>query len=248
MLPRDRLKSPEQALEHPAEMRAAPPSGEGCAAELRGFGPVGILAILVIVLSGNVLAGNILVPLGAVLALVWVWWSRTPWREIGYVRPASWTHVLVIGLAFGVAFKFLMKAIVMPLVAANPINPAYHYLAGNRAMLPAALWAMIVAGFAEETVFRGYLFERLGKLFGPGAGAKALIVLLTSAWFGFGHYADQGLAGAEQATITGLVFGTIFAVTGRIWTPMFAHAAFDLTALAIIYWNLESAVAHLVFR
>jgi hypothetical protein len=29
---------------------------------------------------------------------------------------------------------------------------------------------------------------------------------------------------------------------------MFAHAAFDLTAVAIIYWNLESEVAHLVFK
>jgi len=28
---------------------------------------------------------------------------------------------------------------------------------------------------------------------------------------------------------------------------MFAHAAFDLTALAVIYWNLESKVAHLIF-
>ena len=29
---------------------------------------------------------------------------------------------------------------------------------------------------------------------------------------------------------------------------MVAHSAFDLTALAIIYWNLESKVAHWVFR
>jgi len=29
---------------------------------------------------------------------------------------------------------------------------------------------------------------------------------------------------------------------------MAAHAAFDLTALAIIYWNVESAVAHLIFN
>ena len=29
---------------------------------------------------------------------------------------------------------------------------------------------------------------------------------------------------------------------------MFAHAAFDLTALAVIYWNLESKVAHLIFK
>jgi len=44
------------------------------------------------------------------------------------------------------------------------------------------------------------------------------------------------------------VFGTIFAVTGWIWMLMLAHAAFDLTALAMIYWNLESNVAHLLFK
>ncbi len=73
-------------------------------------------------------------------------------------------------------------------------------------------------------------------------------MLLTSVWFGAEHYAVQGLAGAEQATIVGLVFGTIFAVTGRIFVLMVAHAPFDLTALAMIYWNLESKVAHHVFK
>jgi uncharacterized protein len=142
-----------------------------------------------------------------------------------------------------------MKAIVMPLLGAEPINPAYHYLVRNTSALPATLFVMIVvAGFGEETVFRGYLFERLGKLFGSGVRAKAFIVLLTAVWFGALHYSDQGLAGAEQAVITGLVFGTIFAITGRIWMLMCAHAAFDVTAVAIIYWNIESKVAHLVFR
>ena len=92
------------------------------------------------------------------------------------------------------------------------------------------------------------MFERFGKLFGRGTGATISIVVLTSVWFGLSHYSVQGLAGTEQATIFGFVFGTIFAVTGRIWMLMFAHAAFDLTAYAIIYLNLESAVAHLVFK
>lgn len=48
------------------------------------------------------------------------------------------------------------------------------------------------------------MFARFGKLFGPGVWAKA--------------------------TIFGLVFGTIFAVTDRIWMLMFAHAAFDARA------------------
>jgi membrane protease YdiL (CAAX protease family) len=54
--------------------------------------------------------------------------------------------------------------------------------------------------------------------------------------------------GVQQATIVGLVFGTLFAITGEIWMVMIAHAAFDVTAVAMIYWNLETAVAHLVFK
>jgi hypothetical protein len=197
-----------------------------------------------------IFAGNLVVlPLSAVLALLWAWRSRTPWGEIGFARPGSWTRSLAVGIALGLAFKLLMKAIVMPLLGADPINQAYHYLVGNRAALPRVLYAVTVgAGFGEETLFRGYLFERLGKLFGPGVGAKALIVLLTAGWFGLLHYPDQGLAGAEQATIVGLVFGTIYAATGRLWMLMWAHAAFDLTAVAIIYWNLETRLAHLVFK
>lgn len=235
---------PQPGLKRSIEAGATPPSDDRLAARLRGFGPLGLLAILVI-LAGN----SVVVPLSAVLVLAWASLSRTPWREIGYVRPKSWAATVAAGIAFGIAFKFLMKAIVMPLLGADPINHAYHYLAGNRAAIPATMFAMIVgAGFGEETVFRGYMFERFGKLFGPGVGAKTSIVLLTSVWFGLVHYSAQGLAGAEQATIVGLVFGAIFAFTGRIWMLMCAHAAFDLTAYAMIYWNLESRVAHLVFR
>src|SRR5580693_4684880 len=92
---------------------------------LRGFGPVGIVAMLVI------FAGQVVAPLSALLVLAWVKLSRTPWGEIGYVRPQSWIGSLVIGIAVGVVLKFLLKLIVMPLLGADPINQAYHYLAGN---------------------------------------------------------------------------------------------------------------------
>jgi membrane protease YdiL (CAAX protease family) len=44
-----------------------------------------------------------------------------------------------------------------------------------------------------------------------------------------------------------LVFGAIFARTGSLWMLMWAHAAFDLVALGLIYWELETAVAGWVF-
>jgi membrane protease YdiL (CAAX protease family) len=219
------------------------PADDAVAARLRGFGPVGILAILVI------LAGNLIVaPLSAVLVLAWVHRSRTAWGDIGYVRPRSWIADAANGIVFGAALKLLMKAVVMPLLGADPINQAYHYLVGNSAALPGMIFAVTVgAGWGEETVFRGYLFERLGRLFGDGRGAQTAIVLLTAALFGLAHSLEQGLPGVQQGLIVGLVFGTIYAISGRLWMLMWAHAAFDLTAVAIIYWDLETAVARLIF-
>ena len=186
------------------------------ARQLRGFGPVGLLA-LPIILAGNLLV----VPLSAVLVLVWAQLSQTPLQTLGFTAPPRWTRTLAIGIPFGVALKLVMKAIVMPLFG---------------------------AGFGEETVFRGFFFERLGKLLGTRPVALAATVVLTSGLFALAHYWDQGLPGVQQAALAGLVFGTIFAVTGQIWLPMVAHAAFDVTAVALIYWGWESAVAHFLFR
>ena len=222
---------------------------DALATSLRGFGPIGIFSIIAILLSGNFSVGNAaIVPVGALLVLAWARLSRTPWQALGYVRPKSWFATLTIGFAFGISFKIVMKMLVMPLLGAAPVNPTYHFLAGNAAMLPGAIWTMLAAGFGEETVYRGFLFERAARLVGWSAAARAATVLLTAGLFAAAHYVDQGLTGVEQALITGLVFGTIFAITGRIFFLMAAHAAFDLTAVAIIYRDLESKVAHFIFR
>jgi membrane protease YdiL (CAAX protease family) len=240
---------PERPAQHGVAAGPPPPRDDDVAAALRGFGPLGVLAIAAILLTGNVFVGNMLVlPVGATLVLLWAWRSRTPWHEIGYARPRRWALTIVGGIVFGVALKFAMKAIVMPLLGADPVNQAFRFLTGNTAMLPTAIWAMFVAGFGEETVFRGFVFERFGKLLGTGPAAKALAVLITSAWFGIGHYGFQGVPGVQQATIVGLLFGGVFAMTGRLWMLMIAHTAFDLTALVMIYLNLETAVARSVFE
>src|SRR5437868_2451226 len=135
-------------MTYPAAKMAPLPPDDRFAAGLRGFGPLGLLAI-VLILAGNFF----LAPLGAILVLVWVGLSRTSWHEIGYVRPRTWVRDVAVGVVFGIVFKFLMKAVVMPLFGADPINHAYHYLAGNRAALPGAIYTMIVvAGFGEETL------------------------------------------------------------------------------------------------
>lgn len=217
--------------------------GDRLAAALRGFKPPGILAILLI-LAGN----DLFVPLSAFLVFVWAWLSRTPWRDLGFVRPLSWLVTILTGVALGVCFKLAMKAVVMPFLGAPPIT-AYQFLVGNTAALPWMLYIIIAgAGFGEETVFRGWMFERLGRLLGQSTSAKTSIVLITSVWFALEHYAFQGMLGVEQAFIVGLVFGSVFAMTGSLFMLMIAHAFFDLTALALIFWDVEESVAHLIFK
>jgi membrane protease YdiL (CAAX protease family) len=98
-------------------------------------------------------------------------------------------------------------------------------------------------------MYRGYLFERFGKAAGDGWPARVFILLFTSAFFGLLHFYPQGLPGAINAGFTGLVMGAIFLLNGkRIWFLVVAHAAYDLTALAIIYFDWEEAVAHAIFK
>jgi len=122
-------------------------------------------------------------------------------------------------------------------------------LAGNSAALPRIIFFVIVgAGFGEETIWRGFLFERLRSVLGRAGMAQIATIAVTSILFGAAHLHDQGWPGAVQATISGLVFGTAFARLGRIWPVIIAHAALDLTAVLFIYSNLEEPVSHLIWR
>lgn len=208
---------------------------------LRGFGPVGIVTIIVILLTGNLA--------GAALVLIWAAATGTPWRDLGFVRPPHGAIDLVIAFVGGVLFKILMKALVMPMLGFGAINTTYHDLAGNTtAMLLTLLWVTVGGGFGEELIWRGFLFERLGSFLGSRAHAKVVIVVVTSILFASAHYWDQGFPGAVQATMTGLVFGTTYARLRTIWPVMVAHAAFDIAAVLMIYWNLEEPIAHLLLR
>lgn len=212
------------------------------ATSLRELGPIGIVAAIIVVGANLVMA-----PLGAVLALVWKWAADVPWADLGFRRPRSWAVTLLSGVIGGILFKLLMKALVIPLLGGPAINAHFHFIAGNQSQLVSMIGASIlVAGFGEEIVYRGFLFDRLGRAFGNSRGPTALIVLLTAALFAVIHIPEQGVYGAVQAAFTGLAFGTIYAATRNLWVPIIIHATFDITAVLLIYFQVEAAVAHSV--
>jgi len=211
------------------------------AAQLRG--PLGFVLIPVAFLAGNTIVAGYLLPLGALLVLAWAFASRTPLRDIGYARPRNWLFTIAVGIAIGVVLKFAMKAVVMPVLGAPPTNIAYQHLVGNTHLIVATLWTMIIVGFAEETLWRGFLFERLRRLIGDSRRAAGSMLVLTSLLFGLAHYPNQGWPGVEQSIVTGLVFGGACLVTRNLWLAIIAHSSFDLAAYALIFWGLETRVA-----
>ncbi len=212
---------------------------------LRGFCPSAILAFLVI------LAGALVfMPIAAALILIWAWLSRTPWADLGLALPKNWLAGLVGGLAIGAALKFLAKAVILPLVGAPAVS---HNVLHDMALTPLsaidlAAYSIYGGGFAEELVFRGYLFERFGKLIGKGIPATKVSFLIITALFAAAHW-QLGVFGMINAATTGLVLGLAFLATGRnLLVPFAIHASFDLTYVAMIYYGYENQIAHLVFK
>jgi len=186
-------------------------------------------------------------------ALIVLGWTRTagrPFSSLGLTRYRPGLALSVIaGFVFGALFKLATKAIVMPLLGAPAVNQTYHYLAGNPGALPGIIALVLVSGaFGEEVVYRGFLFDRARASWGSSTVTLVNALMISTVLFAASHYADQGWPGVALATVTGLTFGCLYAWRNELWTPMAAHAGFDLAAVMMIYWNWEAPVAHWIFR
>ncbi len=106
---------------------------------------------------------------------------------------------------------------------------------------------LVSAAFSEELVYRGFLLERLGSWLGLTRLALAGPVVLAALVFAAAHVVDQGLPGATQAAITGTVFGALFVWRRELAFVMVMHAAYDLTAVVLIYKGWEAPVAEFFF-
>jgi membrane protease YdiL (CAAX protease family) len=213
---------------------------------LRPDGAIGILITISVVIAAIFLYGT---RAAAPLVLLWAWWTQTPWRDLGLERPTSWARAIVGGVLAGILAKLFMKAIVMPLLGAPDVNPDYRHFVGNTAALPGLIaYMVVVAGFGEEIISRGFMFDRLGHLLGTSRNARIAAVLITSVIFGVAHYPEQQWIGAAHAFIVALMVGTYFVITRSLWPVIVMHAVFDICAVLIVYYDLEAAVANAVFH
>jgi membrane protease YdiL (CAAX protease family) len=89
----------------------------------------------------------------------------------------------------------------------------------------------LAAGFGEELLFRGLAQAGLARLIG-GEYGPWIALAAASVLFGVCHWLNTTYA--VLAMLAGLYFGALLLLTGSLWTPIVAHAAYDFIALVYL--------------
>lgn len=142
-----------------------------------------------------------------------------------------------------VLLQLISEYVVMPIVThwthQRPDLSEFKPIVGNLklALLGLALiWTF--AAFGEEMVYRGYLLIRAADLGGRTSAAYWLGLAYITVLFGFGHY-YQGAAGVADTSVTSVLFGSVYLLSGRnLWVPILAHGFSNTIAIALVYFNL----------
>lgn len=136
-------------------------------------------------------------------------------RELA-LRPA------VPGLVVGVGLGLLMMTILMGVMA---VSGLYDITLVGAVPVWAGLGLAVQAAITEELWMRALLLRLLWKVVGPvPAFAVAAVV------FGALHLANPGANVLSGITVVmaGLMFSSLYALTGRLWVPIGFHLAWNL--------------------
>ncbi len=177
---------------------AAVPPATGCIVELAQFIPAVIATWLLSIIE------------------------RRPLLAYGFQGRARLLR-FVFGLAWGFA---AISGLVLALWKTGHLVLGRGSLGAGAALEDAAVWGVVflLAGFFEESLFRGYVQFTLTRGIGFWWGA-----LLFASMFGFMHRTNPGESPVGLASVVGvgLVFCLSLWYTGSLWWAVGFHAAWD---------------------
>lgn len=161
------------------------------------------------------------------------------WATVGLRRPESWLRILLGAVFLYLTLTAIEQWLVPPLATWLQPGTAPGFLAHIRGNLAATLlWigvGVVVGGFCEELLFRGFLLNRIAAALGNQWWGVAMGILGQAVVFGMLHlYA--GAFACVYAGIFGVAMGVFYLISGRnLWPLMIVHAAWDAIAIWGIY-------------
>ena len=105
------------------------------------------------------------------------------------------------------------------------------------ARLPTFAIIGLLAPFAEEVFFRGFVLAALVSIVGGLRGA-----VISSAVFSIAHL---NIGTLLPIFVMGMLLAWLYLRTGSVWPPFMAHAAQNLLALTVLELPLEAPAAYL---
>lgn len=160
------------------------------------------------------------ISLDAVFGLRWERWRK----DLPMVGLAALAVLPLVGLSqWAASLVFDAEAQAQPLLDYWMKETSF----ANRSLV--VVMAVVVAPFAEEAIFRGYLFRVASRY----TGVKWAI-LATSVLFAAIH---AHLPAFPGLFVLAIALTLVYAKTGSLWAPILIHSAFNaLTLVATILW------------
>jgi membrane protease YdiL (CAAX protease family) len=172
-----------------------------------------------------------------VVVLAAIYLSGEPWSKFGIKMPTEWIDLFSSFLLYyaklGVKYvgTFALYQVLLSLFGSSYVlnlshRPATVYHTGGGVGVAAMFGCAMSAGLSEELIMRGYLIPRLERTLGStwssvvaSAGLYALL------------HSYQGIFGVWNALLSGLVSGSFFALTRRLWPLVLAHGVSDFVVM-----------------
>jgi membrane protease YdiL (CAAX protease family) len=172
-----------------------------------------------------------------------------PWQALGWVRHRGWVRDLLLGSLIGAASLVLATAL-----AAAP--GGFHFTFAATAMLPLAAKTLLVAalifvlaGAAEEALFRGYPLQTMTRAHLAWVG-----VLLTCIFFGWVHLNNPNMPQGFplfssrylvffnkllnwpflNTALAGVWLGVAYLRTRSLWFPLGVHWSWNWMMGAVL--------------
>jgi hypothetical protein len=95
--------------------------------------------------------------------------------------------------------------------------------------------AWTIIAFGEEMIYRAYIINRLGDVFGYEKVGLVLAVITSGVIFGLAHFAE-GPVGLLTNGAFGLLFGWIYLKSGRnLWITIIAHGLLNTLRFVLVF-------------
>lgn len=150
-----------------------------------------------------------------------------------------WRGVTIAGIATGLILAGVLMWVVYPVTMAMfRALRLQGYDRGLEALSKLPRWSLvfaaIVAGIAEETLYRGFALTRIAEM----TGSVALAVVVTTVIFAVVHQRLWGWAASLGFIVSGLVLSIVFVWRQDLFANIIAHAVTDAVGL----WRLSATM------